>query len=145
MALGRRAIALLRALVERPGMVVSKDALITAAWPDQSVEESNLSVQIAAIRRILGEAPGGGRWIETMPGRGYRFVGPVGMEGENRDEAAPAGDAMAGARPTPQDEAERRQITAMSCELVRLAGGPTSPLISKTGARPLTPFSAVSR
>ena len=83
-ALGRRAIALLRALVERPGMVVSKDALITAAWPDQAVEESNLSVQIAAIRRVLGEAPGGDRWIETMPGRGYRFVGPVGMEGQNR-------------------------------------------------------------
>jgi DNA-binding winged helix-turn-helix (wHTH) protein len=50
-ALGRRAIALLRALVERPGAVVSKDALIEAAWPGQEVEESNLTVQI-------GVAPG---------------------------------------------------------------------------------------
>src|SRR6266851_6747135 len=77
MALGQRAIALLRALVERPGALVSKDALIEAAWPGQVVEESNLTVQIAALRRVLGEEPGGDRWIETMPRRGYRFVGPA--------------------------------------------------------------------
>src|SRR6516164_3438874 len=76
-ALGRRAIALLRALVERAGAVVSKDALIDAAWPGQAVEESNLTVQIAALRRVLGEEPGGKRWIETLPRRGYRFVGPM--------------------------------------------------------------------
>src|SRR5437667_12882985 len=79
-ALGRRATALLRALVERPGALVSKDALIEAAWSGQAVEESNLTVQIAALRRALGEAPGGDRWIETMPRRGYRFVGPVATE-----------------------------------------------------------------
>ena len=39
--------------------------------------ESNLTVQIAALRRILGETPGGGSWIETVPRRGYRFAGPV--------------------------------------------------------------------
>src|SRR5215510_3841858 len=76
-ALGRRAIALLRALVERRGAVVSKDALIDAAWSGQAVEENNLTVQIAALRRVLGEEPGGDRWIETMPRRGYWFVGPV--------------------------------------------------------------------
>src|SRR5271154_5285320 len=71
-ALGRRAIALLRALVERPGALVSKDALIEAAWSGQAIAESSLTVQIAALRRVLGEAPGGNRWIETMPRRGYR-------------------------------------------------------------------------
>jgi TolB-like protein/DNA-binding winged helix-turn-helix (wHTH) protein len=76
-ALGRRAIALLQTLVERPGVLVSKDALIEAAWPGRAVEESNLPVQIAALRRVLDEAPGGDRWIETMPGRGYRFIGPI--------------------------------------------------------------------
>jgi DNA-binding winged helix-turn-helix (wHTH) protein len=79
-ALGLRAITLLRALVERPGGLVSKDALIDAAWPGQAVEENNLTVQIAALRRVLGEAAGGDGWIETMPRRGYRFVGPVGAE-----------------------------------------------------------------
>jgi DNA-binding winged helix-turn-helix (wHTH) protein len=50
------------------------------AWPNQAVEESNLTVQIAALRRVLGQAPGGDRWIETMPRRGYRFIGPVGTD-----------------------------------------------------------------
>jgi DNA-binding winged helix-turn-helix (wHTH) protein len=68
--LGRRAIALLLALVERPGTLVSKDALIEVTWPDQVVEENNLTVQIAAIRRVLARAPGGDRWIETMSRRG---------------------------------------------------------------------------
>jgi predicted ATPase/DNA-binding winged helix-turn-helix (wHTH) protein len=122
-ALGRRAIALLRALVERPGAVVSKDVLITAAWSRQAVEESNLTVQIAALRRVLGEAPGGERWIETMPRRGYRFVGPVVTEVQNDViEPAPAVDVIPHASPMPDDDAQRRQITAMSCELIGLTG-----------------------
>jgi adenylate cyclase len=74
---GRRGVALLRALVERPGVPVSKDALIEAAWPGLAIEDSNLTVQIAALRKVLGEEPGGDHWIETLPRRGYRFVGPV--------------------------------------------------------------------
>src|SRR5215813_2075052 len=76
-ALGQRAVALLGVLLERPGDLVPKDALIEAAWSGLAVEESNLTVQIAALRRALGEEPGGERWIETLPRRGYRFVGPV--------------------------------------------------------------------
>jgi TolB-like protein len=75
-ALGRRAAALLRALVERPGVLVSKDELIAAAWPGLAVEDSNLTVQIAALRRVLEDA-GGEHRIVTLPRRGYRFVGPV--------------------------------------------------------------------
>jgi adenylate cyclase len=74
---GKRAVALLRVLIERPGAPVSKDALIEAAWAGLAVEESNLPVQIAALRRVLGEEPGGDKWIETLPRRGYRFVGPA--------------------------------------------------------------------
>lgn len=76
-ALGQRAVALLRVLVEQPGKPVSKEALMQAAWPDLVVEESNLTVQIAALRRVLGAAPSGETWIETLPRRGYRFTGPV--------------------------------------------------------------------
>ena len=75
--LGRRAIGVLRALLEHPGVPVSKDALMQAAWPGLAVEEGNLTVQIAALRKVLGEEPGGDKWIETLPRRGYRFVGPV--------------------------------------------------------------------
>src|SRR5215212_8020210 len=82
-ALGRRAVALLQALVARPGDLITKDMLIEAAWPGQAVEESNLTVQIAALRRALGEASGADRWIETMPRRGYRFVGPIVTEEED--------------------------------------------------------------
>src|SRR5439155_9678597 len=74
---GRRAVALLSALAKRQGLVVSKDELIQAAWSGLVVEESNLSVQIAALRKALAAEPGGERWIETLPRRGYRFVGPT--------------------------------------------------------------------
>ena len=73
---GRRAVALLHLLLERAGEPVSKEALIEAAWPGLAVEDSNLTVQIAALRRVLGEETGGDGWIETLPRRGYRFVGP---------------------------------------------------------------------
>ena len=77
LALGQRAVALLRVLVERAGAPVSKAALMDAAWSGLAVEESNLTAQIAALRRVFREEPGGERWIETLPRRGYRFVGPV--------------------------------------------------------------------
>jgi TolB-like protein len=75
--IGRRAVALLRVLLESPGEPVSKDALMEGAWAGLAVEESNLTVQIATLRRALGEEPGGERWIETLPRRGYRFRGPT--------------------------------------------------------------------
>ncbi len=74
--LGQRAVALLRLLLEDAGRPVSKIALFNAAWPKLAVEDSNLTVQIAALRRVFGEA-GGADWIETLPRRGYRYVGPV--------------------------------------------------------------------
>jgi DNA-binding winged helix-turn-helix (wHTH) protein len=98
--LGQRAVALLRVLVERAGVPVSKDALIEAAWPGLAIEESNLSVQIAALRRVPGEAGGEG-WIETLPRRGYRYVGPVAAADhsggtEIRREALPDKPSIAG-------------------------------------------------
>jgi DNA-binding winged helix-turn-helix (wHTH) protein/predicted ATPase len=126
LALGQRAVALLRALVERAGALVSKDALIEAAWPGQAVEESNLTVQIAALRKVLGEVPGGDRWIETMPRRGYRFTGPVvanaialpPIDVTRNRVGAPMGDPA----PDPRTGAERRQITVMSCEAIGTSG-----------------------
>ena len=75
--LGRRAVVLLRVLIERPEAPVSKEALIEATGPGLAVDESNLTVQIGALRRALGEEPGGESWIETLPRRGYRFIGPT--------------------------------------------------------------------
>jgi TolB-like protein len=86
--LGQRAVALLRVLLERAGEPVSKDALIEAAWPGLAIENSNLTVQIAAMRRVLEEAAGSAAWIETLPRRGYRYVGPKVSTGEQPEEAS---------------------------------------------------------
>ena len=88
-ALGQRAVAVLRVLVEQPEIPVSKDALIEAAWPGLTVEESNLAVQIAALRRVFGGEPDGEGWIETLPRRGYRFVGPASIRKQDAVAAAP--------------------------------------------------------
>lgn len=75
--LGQRAVALLRSLLERAGAPISKDELIETAWPGLAVEDSNLTVQIAAVRRVFEETASSAHWIETLPRRGYRYVGPV--------------------------------------------------------------------
>src|SRR6478672_9648056 len=58
-------------LVARPGRLVEKDDLISAVWPDTVVEENNLAHNINALRKALGDAA----LIETVPGKGYRFLG----------------------------------------------------------------------
>jgi TolB-like protein len=85
--LGQRAVSLLRLLLERAGQLVGKEALIDTAWPGLAVEDSNLTVQIAALRRVL-EHDGGGGWIETLPRRGYRYVGPPVTRAERGDPAS---------------------------------------------------------
>ena len=58
-------------LVSRSGSLIEKDDLIAAVWPDTIVEENNLAHNINALRKALGDA----MLIETVPGRGYRFLG----------------------------------------------------------------------
>ena len=123
---GKRAVAVLRILVDRAGAPVSKDALIDAAWSGLAVEDSNLTVQIAALRRVLGVEPGGDKWIETLPRRGYRFVGPVIKAAPVRATDVPgsASAPIAKAHPEAVDheprrfEPERRQLTILCCELL---------------------------
>lgn len=75
--IGSRALDLLIALVERAGALVSKEELMRSVWPETHVVESNLSVHIAALRRILRDGEEGRRYIVNSIGRGYRFVEPV--------------------------------------------------------------------
>jgi DNA-binding winged helix-turn-helix (wHTH) protein/TolB-like protein len=67
----------LLALIERPGEILDKDELLTRIWPDTVVEEKNLTINISALRKALGENPREHRYIVTVPGRGYRFVADV--------------------------------------------------------------------
>lgn len=75
--LGQRGVALLEALLSADGQAVSKDELLARAWPGMIVEEANLSVQIAALRKALGRAPNGLEWIATVPRIGYRLPRPT--------------------------------------------------------------------
>ena len=61
-------------LVRNSGHLLEKEELIRALWPDSFVEEGNLSNNIFVLRKALGEDP---QYIETVPKRGYRFVGAV--------------------------------------------------------------------
>jgi DNA-binding winged helix-turn-helix (wHTH) protein/predicted ATPase len=69
-----KAFAVLRHLMERPGLLTTKDALLTAVWPDTAVSEASLSTCIREIRRALGDTPGTPRYIQTVHRRGYRYV-----------------------------------------------------------------------
>lgn len=97
--LGQRAIALLRLLLDRAASPVSKDALIEAAWPGLAIEDSNLTVQIAALRRVL-EQDGGAAWIETLPRRGYRYVGPPVTRTDGASEAQQSSALMVPEKPS---------------------------------------------
>lgn len=75
--LGARAFDLLIILVERAGHIVSKEDLFALVWPDQLIDESNLRVHIASVRKTLGDRPSRPRFIASVPGRGYIFVATV--------------------------------------------------------------------
>ena len=75
-SLGQKCVALLEALLAAEGRAVSKSELMEAAWQTENIEESNLAVQIAALRKRLGRSKSGEEWIATVQRVGYQFVGP---------------------------------------------------------------------
>jgi adenylate cyclase len=75
--IGSRAAEILAVLLREPGSLVSKDTLMAAVWPGIAVEPNNLTVQMAALRRVLDNGNPGESYIQTVPGRGYRLIGPV--------------------------------------------------------------------
>ena len=118
--LTEKAFDTLVALVSRGGRLASKEELMAEVWPDAFVEENNLDKSISAIRQALGEKPSAPEYVETVRGRGYRFVarvnevreggiGPAGVRsqalsaGRQIEESAPTvGDG--GARPATEDK-----------------------------------------
>ena len=77
LVMSSRALGILGVLVELPGELVSRREIISAIWPGTAVEDSNLNVQIAALRQVLDEGRTDGSCIQTVRGRGYRFTAPV--------------------------------------------------------------------
>ncbi len=79
-SVGTRALAILTLLVERAGELVTKEELVAGAWPSTFVHQANLKVNVANVRRVLSGRDARQDYISTVPGRGYRFVGPVRRE-----------------------------------------------------------------
>src|SRR6266850_1274502 len=69
--------AILRQLVSHVGEVVSKHALVDAAWRDAAVTDNSLDQAISRLRKTLGSGHDGTRYIETVPNRGYRFAAAI--------------------------------------------------------------------
>src|SRR5215213_10037883 len=64
-------------LIQNKGSLVRKERLLREVWPDVFVEEANLSVNIASLRKALDGGRSEEQWIETVPKQGYRFMAPV--------------------------------------------------------------------
>jgi adenylate cyclase len=88
--IGSRAFDLLGALIERRGELATKDELMAAVWPSIVVDENNLAAQIVALRKILSTDPELTKCVQTISGRGYRFVADVALQAES----AGAGHAL---------------------------------------------------
>jgi TolB-like protein len=88
--IGSRALEVLRALAERPGDLLSRHEIMAAAWPGMVIDDNNLTIQIATLRRVLDHGRTEGSCILTVPGRGYRLVAPVARVGPAGKSILPA-------------------------------------------------------
>jgi predicted ATPase/DNA-binding winged helix-turn-helix (wHTH) protein len=111
-AIGGRGFDLLATLVGQAGRLVTKNQLLDMVWPGLAVEENNLHVQMAALRRALGPYH---TLIQTIPGRGYRFAGVIEQQG-----AAPAQPPEPAPPPEPTLPAELARLIGRDTELAEL-------------------------
>jgi len=120
-----KALDTLLVLVENRGRLLTKDELLERVWPGTFVEEVTLAKNISTLRKALGDAPGGGEYIETHSKRGYRFVAEVRkVEPETMAVPAPApfqDQAAPGAPPRSVSNAWRVPAIVLVCLL--FAGG----------------------
>src|SRR3989440_2123907 len=106
-ALTPKCFDLLVVLVENSGHLLEKEELLGRLWPDQFVEEGNLSFNISALRKALGEGRNGERFIETVPKKGFRFVAQVTERGDDESTLDDQNEAL----PLENNLAAREQPT----------------------------------
>ena len=127
-----KAFSVLALLLERAGHLVEKQELLERLWPDAFVEEAVLSVNVAAVRRALGDDER--RYIETVPRRGYRFVGEARRIDDEAQAPGPAPADLpapllaeptiaesAPAEPTPPAPAGRRRVARLRWAVAAVA------------------------
>jgi TolB-like protein len=122
--IGSRALDLLAVLIERRGDVVSKEEIVAAVWPNMAVEEGNLFFQISTLRAILDNEQSGQSCIQTVIGRGYRFIAPVTRCAGLRSTAAE------GLEPTHRGVSNRRdagppRLSIVVLPFANIGGDPT--------------------
>ena len=96
-------------LVESGGRVLERGEMIKRIWPDSDAGEANLAVMISSLRKLLGERPDGGLYIETVPKQGYRFAVSV---TESFAASGEAGAAISPGVSSPDQSALVEQTTA---------------------------------
>jgi DNA-binding winged helix-turn-helix (wHTH) protein len=87
--LQRKPFQILEMLLRRPGCLVTRQELAHELWPELRVSfEKSLNTAVNALRLALGDSPRDGRFVQTRPGLGYRFVAPVEEVASSRDTSA---------------------------------------------------------
>jgi len=109
-------------LVANHGSLVSKDTLMRAVWPDATVEEGNLAHNVTVLRKTLGDRDTARQHVETVPGKGYRFVANVRLVLDPRTSASPIAPESQSAPWEQRLEAAR---AALSRKCSFTAGGET--------------------
>lgn len=109
-----KAFDLLRVLVENSGKLLSKEDLFRMVWENQLVEESNLTVNMSQIRRALGESARSPRYITTVSGQGYRFVGDVRPLSDDDDSDEYVIESREIARVTVEDFEDEKESKTLS-------------------------------
>jgi DNA-binding winged helix-turn-helix (wHTH) protein/Tol biopolymer transport system component len=154
-AVAPKALEVLLALVQHNGEVLDKEELLRTVWPDTVVEENNLTVHVAGLRKALGEKPREHRYIVTIPGLGYQLAAPVSISEEpSRVDRRPSSSADA-ATARPATSGWRKPAFATVAAAVLLAGAgwrlwDRTPILPSVAERQLTsnsseaPISAAS-
>ena len=127
-----KAFDLLVYLVNNSGSVVSKDEIFANVWPDQFVEENNLTVHISSLRKAFGDRKGENNYIVTIPAQGYKFIaevigGPARRDGDTSQSLAayPSANLIQDSDPLigrDTEIAEVKQLIKDGTRLVTLTG-----------------------
>jgi len=121
-SLSPKSFDILLALIRSNGRLLTKDELMRQVWPDSFVEEANLTVNISALRKVLGETAEGQQYIETVPKRGYRFVAPV-VERRDNGKSSPTAVTTGAERHASQLEGRPAPVTSAWSRRWWLAAG----------------------
>ena len=143
LSLTPKAFDLLVYLVERQGHLVGKDELIQAVWRDSYVEEGNLARTVHVLRKVLGKGANDTEYIETVPTKGYRFVGPATyIDGTPASLELPAASPPTGPKTQRDNGFPMRRVllaAASGLLLLVLAGSAWRTLDSSHKSRSLIP------